>query len=377
MKLVDRSIRSLIGLNGASTSRVLNLATVERSHGKDVDYQNNPLFRSKIINTSIILKHRLRADEDYVFTKNKTTATKIILPFDKADLKSGGRSFFVDQSGFADNLFAIGGYKSVDGDFERDIKVLRLIEPLPSLDPFILREYIARHEINVAGCYFNISNADQTRMKEYVTEQVRNLSQLATGEANANDDLATPRLAMSLLSNSIDQRLEPLRKAFGLNEDDFREGAFAWRGFLYYKWRMETLVIDSMRVLSQIAFTRPVGRISQEQRNFISEAKSRISEGVTSTIENVKGVFGRYDTVYATLVTDRNPKAFCDFLLAAPPLFKQLGEMIGTIEHVVSYWKYRFPEEAPLAADAFELEDIFYDFVQGFPKSTVPVRVAV
>jgi hypothetical protein len=365
---MDRSMRSLMGLNGASTSRVLNLATVERIHGHEPEYRADPLFKSNVINSSILLKHKLRSDEDYLFGKGKTTATKIILPFDKDDLKSGGRSMFVDQPGFVENLFAIGGYSTREGNCDRDVAVLRLIDKLPSLDPFILREYLVRHEFKVAGCYFNISSSDQAKMKEFVTGQVRRLSQLATGGSGGSDDLATPRLAMSLLSNAIDQRLEPLRKAFGLEEAEFREGAFAWRGFLYYKWRMEALIADTKRIVKQLAQIRPLGPMTSDQRQSIKEAKAEVATGAYAVIDEVKAAIARYDSVYDSLVTDHDPKAFCQFLLSAPPLFLQLGEGIGSVEHVASYWTYRFPENMPLAAEANELEEIFSDFIIGFPR---------
>jgi predicted nucleic-acid-binding protein len=372
VKIVDRSVRSLVGLNGASTSRVLNLVTVERLHGSEAEYKSIPLFKSGVINSSIILKHRLRADEDYLIGKGKLTATKIILPFNKADLKAGGRSMLVDQRGFAETLLDIGGYGSTEGNFEKDAKVLRLFDAMPSLDPFILRECLARHDVKVADCYFSISKSDQAKMKEYVTEQVRRLSQLATGGDGSAADVTTPRLAVSLLSNVADQRLEPLRKAFGLEEEEFREGAFAWRGFLYYKWRMETLVADSNYVVKQIELVRPIGRISAEQRNFITMARARVSEVVNAMLDDIAAVISRYDDVYSSLVANQNPKAFCDFLLAAPPLFMDLGEMIGAIEHVVSYWKYRFPDDAPLMAEAEEVETIFQDFLMSFPKRPAP-----
>ena len=64
----DRRIRSLRNLERtASTSRVLSLIAVEAESAQRPEYQQAPLFKNKVLNTSIILKHRLRHDDMYLF----------------------------------------------------------------------------------------------------------------------------------------------------------------------------------------------------------------------------------------------------------------------------------------------------------------------
>ena len=43
------------------------------------------------------------------------------------------------------------------------------------------------------------------------------------------------------------------------------------------------------------------------------------------------------------LVEKQTPKTFRDFLLSAPHMFLELGEKLGAISHIVSFWRYRFP----------------------------------
>ncbi len=84
----------------ASTARVLNLAAIEGANQGNIDYVNAPLLKSRILNSSIILKHRLRADERYLFQRDGTVATKIIVPFDRRDLTLGAQSVFVGAPGW-------------------------------------------------------------------------------------------------------------------------------------------------------------------------------------------------------------------------------------------------------------------------------------
>ena len=95
----DRSIRCLSALCSASSNRVLNLITINDANVDNEKHRTMPMFDSKILNNTIILKHRLRADEVDLFVTRRAIATKIIIPFERSDLRVGGQSFFIGQRG--------------------------------------------------------------------------------------------------------------------------------------------------------------------------------------------------------------------------------------------------------------------------------------
>jgi hypothetical protein len=72
-----------------------------------------------------------------------------------------------------------------------------------------------------------------------------------------------------------------------------------------------------------------------------------------------------YDDAFDALVDNGRPQAFRDFLLRAPELFLSLGERVGVISHISSFWRYRFPEGETLTAHIDEAVDIFMDFETG------------
>ncbi len=227
----DRSVRFLSALGGASTSRVLNLFRIAADNVDNPEHLEKPLFISPIINKAFLLKHRTRADESYLFASPRAVATKIIIPFDSTDLRAGGRSLFVDQRGYTEALRDVGNYKS--DALERDLSILRMLNAVPSLDPFLLREHLRMNKIEVSPSYFAISEGDQERMHTFVSQEMSKLIALAGGDSSSSG-----RLVSAMLSNEIDEKLEPLRLTLGLTGNDFREGVFSWRGFLYYKWSM-------------------------------------------------------------------------------------------------------------------------------------------
>ena len=365
----DRIVRLLSALDGAATSRVLNLRQIARANAHDKEHGEKPLFLSTPINTAFVIKHRVRSDETYLFASSRSVATKLVIPFDISDLRAGGRSIFIDQRGFAEGLRAAGHYS--EEKLERDLFVMRLLNAIPSLDPFLLREHLRNNGIEVASCYFAISAGDQERMHEFVSQELSHLVRMASGEDN---DASTGRMVTAMLSSQVDEKLEPLRLTLGLSGSDFREGAFSWRGFLYYKWAMERFWPRVMSVLREIKTVRPAGPVTVEQAAYLTAARRDIIEMVRDYGQHIAKVLSVYDNSFGSLVASQSPKTFRDFLLSAPSMFLELGERMGAISHIVSFWRYRFADNRPSTIDAEELSTIFQDFTSGFAERMKPAE---
>ncbi len=356
----DRSVRLLETLGTASTSRVLNLRQIARANRDNPEYAAKPLFLSPIINNAFILKQRMRPDEAYLFGSVRAMVTKIISPFDPSDLRAGGHSILVDQRGFLESIRTFGNYY---GDaLDRDLKVLQLLNALPSLDPFLLREHLCNHKIDVASCYFAISDSDQQRMTEFVTAELARLTKLLGGDESES----SKRMVAAMLSSDVAEELAPLRETLDLTGEDFRQGVFSWRGFLYYKWSMARFWPDVMGVLRQIKEIQPQEAVSRQVRDELSEARNAIIMLVRDNGKDVSRILSVYDMSFSDLVAQQAPKAFRDFLLSAPRTFLEMGEKMGAISHIVSFWHYRFAAGKPANTNAEELGTIFQDFTSGF-----------
>ena len=358
----ERIYRSLRGLEKtASTSRVLNLAVLSVRNAGNAEHHDAPMFTSPVLNGAVILKHRLRADEIDLFDTRPRTATKLIVPFDRADLSLGGRAVFVGQRSWLPALAELRGGPDEDG-MVRDIEVLEALDQMPSLDPFLLREHLKRRGYEISSTYFDISPGDADRMQRFVGGEIARLIELAYGGAGSSG--ATSRLVEALLSSKTDERLEPLRLTLQLEGESYREGIFSWKGFLYYKWVLNTLWPRLKEMLVEVAAVRVIGQRDRYLMVAIEEAKVRVRSALETQVKTVMGYLKAYDGVFQQL-TDGDAIAFRDFLLKSPGLFTALGESAGMVSHVASFWRYRFPENKPLMAPSDELLEILQDFEGG------------
>jgi len=350
---------SLIRESG-STARVINLAVVSDRYGDTREYAEKPLFKSKRLNRSVLLKHSPRPHERNLFTRPRQCATKIVVPFAASDLRLGGASFMVDQIGFEKTLRdSVGGYTEPE-ECTRDIELLRLLDGLPSFDPFLMRERLRQSGFEPSRCYFDVSEADVARMRAFVGGEIAQLVGLAFANGNASARELSARMADKLMTDETAKSLDPLRETLRLSGEEYREGVFAWKGFLYYKWLLGDLTpqLDNLKVAILAA---RVVRPSSEDRKLIVEMRGRIVSYLDAAAAKVNEALGGYANAFAAL-SEGKPTAFRDFLLQAPALFIPIGEAIGVIRHIESFWRFRFPGKAVPMLEAEEAIDLFQDF---------------
>jgi hypothetical protein len=364
----ERTFRSLTLLTGASTSRVLNLNAIRDQKLQGDVAPSAAFFSSPAMNTSIIMKHRMRSDDLDLMPSRKPVCTKIIVPLDKRDLRAGGKSLFVGQQNYTETLRDVGQYLAKH-DMERDMRVLQLLDALPSLDPFLLREKLRSDGISPDSRYFSISPADQRRMFDYATGELNRLTDLAGG-----NESATARMVAALLSTDVDEKLEPLRETLRLSQNEFKEGVFSWRGFIYYKWCRAELWPPLVNCLRHLKSLQPAGPVSNDQKSALGAARESILVGAKQNSDGVKRLLQIYEDAYNSLLRGRDPRQFRKFLLDAPALFLDIGEKMGALSHITSFWRFRFPDPERANIDAEELVMMLQDFSKGFVDREVKVR---
>jgi len=358
--MTDRAIRNLAHLSrSASTARVLNLLNVFHTHGHKPEWAERPLFRTPGLNRALIIKHRLRRDELDAFHLRRQVATKVVVPIDAGDLKTGGRYVFVDQRDFTRVMQEAFGI----GPSHPDIATLRLLDRLPSLDPFLLREQLKRGGVEPAAFYLSISDSDLEQMVSFVEDEIRPLVTLSLG-ADVEAVGSTRRLASKILSHDPRDRMEALRETLRLEPADYHEGIFCWKGFLYYKWVLSSLMGEIAEVADAVGTVRPVGKPDRAARDYLDRGRAVLRDRIITTCDEVGRTLKVYDDAYAGLTIDGRPVGFRDFLLDAPRLFTRLGDQLGAVQHIVSFWRFRFSSGAS-AVGVDELIDIFMDFETG------------
>lgn len=346
-----------------STARILNLLVAHERFGQTAPYQRAPMFRSKRMNKAILIKHTLRGSEADLFEARRATGTKVIFPFAESDLSLGGSYFFANMRGGDEAMRTFIGDEVSGADMDHDAETLSALDALPSLDPFLLREGLRRSRREPALCYFDISEADIQRMTDYVSSEIAVLVKMAfAGAGNDGDaEALSMMMAKKLLSDENTDALLPLRTTLQLSDAEYSEGIFAWKGFLYYKWVYSDAQLRIARAAKEMVNLK-FARADHQTMGHLNQSRERVTKQLQTFQGFVREALSTYDRSFRDLTVKARPQAFREFLLNSPAMFMEIGQKLGALMHVVSYWRFRFPQDALLRIEADDALDLFQEF---------------
>jgi hypothetical protein len=361
MAPTNQPVRNLADLQSSATSaRMLNLIKTFKSHGETNDYISRPFFKDANLNKCIILKHRLRLDERDNFEDGRVHSTKVILPINSNNLRQGARSFFVGQKGYDSTLEELTRGKSLHDN--HDVKLLEVIDSMPSLDPFLMRERLRNSGFSPAQCYFDLTEADSVRMVDFVRQEILPLGGACPGLRGVEDGAA--KLALAIMSKADKAKSEPLRRWLGIEHEAFEEAMFCWKGLLYYKWILTDLLPKIRSFSVDLGNIRIVGQNNQAQCAYIIAARGRLNDAIAVVWQTVRAIIQVYDRAFLGLQQDVSAQSFYAVLTKSQTSFYELGDRLAAIQYIMSFWRYSFPEEAPIRSASENLFDILSDFEQ-------------
>lgn len=346
---------------GGSTSRVIDLVSIKERFGDTPGWAEAPLFRMSRLNKSFVVKHTLRRWEREQLGGERTSATKVIIPISDRDLDVGGHSIFVEDPQFERLLAAHLGVATDRPAFVTDVARLRALAALPSFDPYLLHEFFRRGGERVDPCYFTISSEELARITEYVANQIDMLVRKAVGGADLASMDKSRRLAKILFEDEESEQLVVLRDALRMTKQEYRDGVFGWKGTLYYSWRSSECYADLTAFLKDLKGLKVVG-LSDPDRAEIRTVTASITQLAMGRWNRLKARLDAYHGEFRSFVERGDPAALKTFMTKAPTLFVEMGEDIGRLQHVSSYWRFWTRGRRNTTMSAMEAFNLLPDF---------------
>ena len=347
---------------GGSTSRVIDLVSIKERFGQTPGWASDPMFRMSRLNKSFVVKHTLRAWEREHLGGDKTSATKIIIPISDTNLDLGGHSIFVEDPNFERQLAEHLGVTTDNYEFSSDISRIRALAGLPSFDPYLLHEFFRRAGDHIDDCYFVISDDELRKITEYVAAQIDTLVRKAVGGGSDAATLAkSKKLAKVLFEDENSEQLVVLREALRMTAQEYRDGVFGWKGTLYYSWRSADCYAELVSFLKDLKGLRVIG-LHGEDRAEMRTIMGSIAQLSMGRWNRLKGQLDTYHTEFNTFVQRGDPAALKSFMTRAPDLFVEMGEDLGRLQHVSSYWKFWTKGRRGQSMTSQEAFDLLPDF---------------
>ena len=118
---------------------------------------------------------------------------------------------------------------------------------------------------------------------------------------------------------------------------------FCWKAVLYYRWRSR-LLWPEVKATRQAIGAVDTHRFDADSRRLAGAAIGELEALMGDSERRIAEMFRVYDDVFEALTEARTPEPFRRFLSDGPRLFARLGERMGRLEQLVSFWQHQFPD---------------------------------
>jgi len=266
--------------------------------------------------------------------------TKLYLPFNENDIYEGGRTVFLHDKHVEAALTDNFGEGALPKELlEGDMRIMRVLDRLPSLDPFLLKDVFINEKIPMNPDYFEVSVELWNQIEKFILKGFEPLAKAAFPEALSSDDVAR-KLVEKIWEGRDLEALKPLILAFRLPAGKELETFAAWKGIIFYGFEQER-AIQSMSDISlwlkDVKF--PASGISVQERAELKAMLETIKSRLQEEWQDALDVLAEYQSSYDKMFKHRTGSAdFLKFMQNSSKAYCTLGNSLGKIGHATYCW---------------------------------------
>ena len=368
MGLLNAPMRRLEKLQSTRNSpRVLNLIALEedfkiaeeaalaKRNGTPLPPGSEPFFYNSGLSGAIFVKHNLRPEEFDLFDKHAVVETKVIVPFDRKRLELGGRSFFLGERAAKDTLrgmFKINA-DARDQNTLRDMKVLRVLNTVPSFDPFILREALRLAVLNVDARYFSASYFEIKTATDAIYQDLGPLVSAALGKDPSMEELE--RFVEQVWNVDCASTKNLFFESLRIPRSEWHDIVFAWKALLYYRQKThkeEDRVPELARAIRMARVSNNVNMCSARE---LHELKQQLVRNLIALQSRAQDDSERLSQTLVRAIANFEMKRFRQSLRELSANIVKLGTDVTIFDQVVGYYLYEFGGKQNLDGVAYEV----------------------
>ncbi len=275
--------------------------------------------------------------------KNRPIETGLFVPYDVRDPLRGGYAIYLRQANYSTLLRDLMGVDLENStQFANDIDVLNLIDELPSLDPFLMKESFSLAGIKVSPRYFEISPKEEREIRELIQDKILPIVGTALGVRSRLDLINKSKGFLEAIWDPTLPEASLFVSAFGIATGDASSVFGAWKGVTYYQYAFQRYRERLALVFSWMGSELSVPVDIQQNRAYAEQQrmyKHTVITRMKDMVRELGQIFREYETCYSEFLDRANPKPFREFLLSANKIYWLLGYCTTAIAHICTCFR--------------------------------------
>lgn len=301
---------------------------------------NAPIFfKNKPMNKLVLIKDTIPESE--ARGAQSSIGTKVYFPFNENDIYEGGRTIFAHDRTFEKALAQNFGEGALKADaLASDLRMISILDRLPSMDPFLMKDTLKNNGFDVNPAYFEVSKELWTEIETYILQGFEPLVRAAFPNSNeATDDMARQLVQKIWEGRDLDT-LRPLAAAFQLPKGQELEIFAAWKGINFYAFQFERakpLMFELFAWLKDLSI--PVVAISAQERKELYAQLEEAKNQMRNEWQTADNIIKSYQTSYDKLFRlKQGSTEFLAFLKNSNKSYWEIGNALGKTGHASYCW---------------------------------------
>ena len=325
-------------------STALNVSKVTRSLA-----DGDRFFKTSALNRCIIFKYpnftveiagegkTNFADKDAALSDERPVETAIYIPNDEEFLQDGGYAIYIRQKASEDLLEQYVGVstKSNSEAMTSDLAKLKIIDEIPSLDPFLLKTAFERDKIDINPAYLSVGAKEEAAIKRVISDKVRPIVSKALGfEAKSGVDKAQ-RFIDAIWDPTIPEAALFI-EAFKIEKSEVGNVFSAWKGVSFYQYQFARNRVLIAEILMWFKSEQSVPIDFRQNKHYAEQQKmfkASIQKRMINILSQINQIFKDFDGCYSNFIEAGDPVPFRNFLVTSHSRYWLLGYCCTCLVH--------------------------------------------
>jgi hypothetical protein len=319
---------------------------------------NTLLFKTPTLNRAVFLKLPIEARQSAASREGiGRFETKIYLPFENG-LEKGGQAVNFSAPNFQEVIRALRpSNQSEDQEsMERDQLVLHLLESLPSMDPFLLKEKFRQSELDVDERYFTLTDEAWQEIRKFVMNKFRPMIGFAYPNS-ASSELHVAKITEILWEAKNDPDVQKMMGALSIPPEKIEDVLYAWKGVIYYEFvytKNKQKINDFLKWIDQIGMQ--LGGITPTTKEFRNSIRTKLANNISKMMPILLDHKNAYDELF---VHKRNAKPFVSFISQCSNQFCALSTTVGQLMIIIQIWNDFNLRSNPYKSNSYQVNKFF------------------
>jgi len=363
--MTDDGCRPMID---AGSSRVFDCNAITLKLLAERPAAGELFFRHGRLNQVVVVKHSVLPAERRS-RRDPPVGTKLFFPFNERNPDEGGSTIFLHDPQLESALNEhCGVSRTADKEaFEEDLRLLRLLARLPTLDPFLLRDVLDAEGIAVNDRYLEISDEHWAEIQGLIQQRFVPIVRAAFPEAKGSR-IKAKLLIEKLWEAKDEEALAPIIGTFGLPEEGALDILYSWKVITFYSYQFQRLRPRLLELAQWLKESEATASFAAGPlRSHLTRLHQTVRNELRIQWHRIESILADYEDGYDKMFvrkTETGP--FLAFLRNCRATFWEIGDALGKIDQAVYCWDritQRYPNRRIHPLDALEsvflmLEDI-------------------